>query len=310
MVVRPMVWMGENLVQKVVVILSQCCFWTRHCWHRKRKRLPLDAPNEGLVAIARRIEVRPKKCSKQTSIFSIPSASAVQKSIAARCYILQFFLEREDDLEQAVMEDVQALSRESEGINEAETASLDLKCLFLSGEVFFSIRAEQSWTGAQLFAAALEQTRPAMFPRSFICTRGVINEHQTLETLGLTTGDALHVIVSSLASRYYGTAQAGCLFDDLDDTFEVEYILGIAENFRFDLILRVGKQHVVTLHGKLASEGHFVFHSSQPDVTVTLWLDDAGLVRLSDTGNWRCYQWQNFVVDYDGVEDLPLKPLN
>lgn len=294
----------QNFVQTLVVILI---FSTnvRRCHRRKHKALFPNAPNEGLATVP---WSNLKKSSQETFEASFTSTCAVRKSSAPQETISSSAqLERGDELNEAFGEGALALSRVAEDIDESQASSMDLNLLLLSGDSFFSLRAQKSWTGKQLFSAALMQTRPALFPRSLICSKGVIQDHQTLESLGLTTGDSLHVIVSSLISRYYGIAEAGSNFD-LEDTFKVEYIFSIAENFRFDLVLRVGGEYVFTFHGKLASGGRFVFDSSEVHVSVRLWLDDTGSVRLSDTGRWRFPRWQSQIVAYDGVKDLQLKP--
>jgi hypothetical protein len=187
-----------------------------------------------------------------------------------------------------------------------QSAPLDLNLLLLSGETLLSLRAEQSWTGLQLKEAALEQMQPTTIPRSLICSKGVIHESETLEKLSLIPGDSLQILVGSLVGRYCGTAEASCVLDQLDEEFEAKYELNILENGRFDLTGSMYSTRTATLCGKLTLGSRFVFDTSQPEVR--LWLDDAGLIRLSDTGHWDFYDWDT--VMYDGVEALRMMPVS
>lgn len=193
----------------------------------------------------------------------------------------------------------------SEKVGATQTASepLDLKLLLLSGETLVLLSTEQSWTIAKLKAAALEHMQPGMLPQSFICSKGVIHENETLETLSLTTGDSLQVIMHSLVGRYCGKAEAFFWMADVDDVFEVQYELNIAQNNSFKLTASICSR-TATLHGKVALRNRFIFDTSQPGVR--LWLDDAGLVKLSDTGVWDFFNRTNSVVTYCGVEELLL----
>jgi hypothetical protein len=318
----------EHLVQKGVAVTKCSLSSTLQCGSCRKCRAALDAQNDCRNEFLGSFEHSPDKWSNEAfdvshmqnrnlllMEFQFHNSTRLPRKASIRTPPGALW-ERTDDLNEAFEEGAPAIGRAFMEVDEADTApELDLKFLLLSGKLLFSLKAKQSWTGAHLFAAALDQmqeVQPAMFPLSLVCNEGVIHdENQTLETFNLTAGDSICVVMSCLVGRYCGTARAACSVTDIDDVFEVKYILDIAPNFRFDLSITLGGSYVATLHGKLALGGRFIFYPfciSKPSARV--WLDDTGVLRLSDTGKWDSYYWDSAIVKYDGVERLLLEPLS